>query len=176
MGTTHVENWPGEITILGPALMKKMREHALHFKTRILSEELVAVDLSVRPFVLTTNKNTVIKTHSLIIATGATAKKLGCPGEAEYWAKGVSTCAVCDGAFFAGKEVVIVGGGDTAMESASFLTNFTDKITIVQRGPTLTACASMQERVINNPHIKYLRKHRYSYTWCTGQSKLGYSY
>lgn len=156
MGTTYVENWPGETSILGPELMKKMRDHALHFKTRFLSEEVASVDLSIRPFVLTSTKKTIIKTHALIIATGATAKKLGCKGEAEYWSKGVSTCTVCDGAFYEGKEVVIVGGGDTAMESASFMTNFTDKITIVHVLPQLTACPSMQERVIHNPKIKII--------------------
>ncbi len=156
MSTSYVENWPGEASILGPELMKKMRSHAEHFKTRFLSEELTAVDLSVRPFLLTTSKQTMIKTHTLIIATGATAKKLGCEGEAEYWGKGVSTCAVCDGTFYAGKEVVIVGGGDSAMESASFMTNFTDKITIVHILPKLTACPSMQERVIHNPTIKII--------------------
>ena len=156
MGTSYVENWPGEKSILGPELMKNMRDHAAHFKARFLSEEVIKVDLMVRPFIVTTNKQTIIKTHTLIIATGATPKRLACPGESEFWGKGVSSCAVCDGSFYAGKHVVIVGGGDSAMESASFLTNFTDKITIVHILPNLTACPSMQERVINNPKVKII--------------------
>lgn len=156
MGTTIVENWPGEKSIMGPTLMENMRNHAAHFKTRFLSEEVKQVNLSVRPFLLTTHKGTHIETHSLIIATGASAKRLGCPGEAEFWGKGVTTCAVCDGAFYTDKEVVIVGGGDTAMENASFLTNFTQKITIVHILSELTACPSMQERVIHNPNIKII--------------------
>lgn len=155
MGTTYVENWPGEKSILGPDLMKKLRDHALHFKTRFLSDEVIKVDLSSRPFVISTHTQT-LKAHSLIIATGAVPKRLNCPGEKEYWGKGVSTCAVCDGSFYADKQVIIIGGGDTAMESASFLTNFTDKITLVHILPQLTACPSMQERVLNNPKITIL--------------------
>lgn len=156
MGTTAVENWPGQISIMGPDLMQKMRDHAVHFKTRFISEEVTHANVGTRPFVLTTNKGKTIQAEALIIATGASAKRLGCPGEAEYWGKGVTTCAVCDGAFYADKEVVVVGGGDTAMESASFLTNYTKKITIIHILDELTACPSMQERVINNPSIKII--------------------
>ena len=156
MTTTLVENWPGEISINGPALMKRMREHAAHYKARFLCETIVKADLSQRPFVLTTDRSTEIHTHALIIATGATPKKLGCPGESDYWGKGVTTCAVCDGAFYKDKPVVVVGGGDTAMESASFLTNFTDSITIVHISAKLSASHAMQERVINNPKIKII--------------------
>ncbi len=156
MTTTYVENWPGESRILGPELMKNMRDHATHYKARFLTDTITNVDLSQKPFTLTTRREKVIHTHSLIIATGATPKRLRCPGENTYWGKGVTTCAVCDGAFYKDTEVVVVGGGDTAMESASFLTNFTDKITIVHILPALTASQAMQERVINNPKIKII--------------------
>lgn len=156
MTTTLVENWPGDVSIQGPQLMKRMREHAAHYKTRFLSETVTRVDLSQRPFLLTTDRTTQIYTHALIISTGATPKKLGCKGESEYWGRGVTTCAVCDGAFYKDKPVVIVGGGDTAMESASFLTNFTRSITIVHISDKLTASHAMQERVINNPHINII--------------------
>ncbi|MBA2306528.1 thioredoxin-disulfide reductase [Candidatus Dependentiae bacterium] len=153
MGTSFVENWPGEISILGPTLMKNMRNQALHCGARIVSEELVKADLSVRPFVLTTSTQTLVKTHALIIATGASFKRLNCKGESDYWGKGVSTCAVCDGPLYRDKPVVIVGGGDSAMENASFLSNFTTNITIVHLLPQLTASPSMQQRVLSNPRI-----------------------
>jgi len=156
MGTTLVENWPGNISILGPNLMINMRQHAQHFGSTFISEEVVRVNFKERPFSVITNKNKEFKAHSIIIATGATPKRLGCPGEDLYWAKGVSTCAVCDGAFYKDKSVIVVGGGDTAMEDASFLTNFTDKITIVHIQDQLTASAAMQQRVLNNPKITIL--------------------
>lgn len=156
MGTTFVENWPGDISIQGPELMKRMRAHATHYKTRFLAETVTQADLTARPLVLRTNRSSEIRTHALIIATGATPKKLNCPGEALYWGKGVTSCAVCDGAFYKDKPVVIVGGGDTAMENASFLTNFTQSITIVHISKKLSASHAMQERIITNPHIKII--------------------
>lgn len=156
MGTTYVENWPGEIRILGPDLMKKMREHAEHYQARFLTDTLTKVDLSQSPFFLTTKREKTIKAHALIIATGAKPKRLHCPGEDTYWGKGVTTCAICDGALYKGKEVVVVGGGDTAMESASFLTNFTDKITIVHILPELTASEAMKERVLKDPKVNIM--------------------
>ncbi|HZW61599.1 MAG TPA: thioredoxin-disulfide reductase [Candidatus Babeliales bacterium] len=156
MGTTYVENWPGEKKILGPTLMANMRDHAQHLGCTFVSEEIVKVDFSKRPFSVWTNKDKEFKSHSVIIATGTSPKKLGIPGEKEYWGKGVTTCAVCDGAFYPDKEVIIVGGGDTAMEDASFMTKFTDKITIVHILDSLTACHAMQHRVLDNPKIKIL--------------------
>ena len=154
MSTTDVENWPGEKSILGPKLMQNMREHAQHFDCKFQSGFITNIDTSQRPFVLQTNKKELsFKAHAIIIASGATPKRLGCPGEDTYWGKGVTTCAVCDGAFYKDEPVVIVGGGDTAMEDASFMTNFTDKITIVQINETLTASHAMQQRIINNPKI-----------------------
>jgi len=153
MGTSFVENWPGEKQIMGPALMMKMREHAKHFGCKFISESVTSVDFTKKPFTITTNKNKTLQAHSVIIATGAESKRLNVPGEQEYWGKGVTTCAVCDGAFYPDKRVIIVGGGDTAMEDASFMTKFTDKITIVHILDKLTASHAMQERVLNNPKI-----------------------
>lgn len=156
MGTSHIENWPGNKSILGPTLMMNIKDHAKHFGSTFLMEEVVKVDLSQRPFTLWTHRNKELKAHSIIIATGAIPNRLNCPGESEYWGKGVTTCAVCDGAFYPNKRILIVGGGDTAMEDASFMTKFTDKITIVHILDKLTASAAMQERVINNPKINII--------------------
>jgi thioredoxin reductase (NADPH) len=153
MSTTAVENWPGDISILGPTLMLTMREHAAHFGTRFISQEVTEVDLHVKPFMLVTNKGMNIAADALIIASGATPKRLGCSGEDVYWGKGVTTCAICDGVFYKNKKVIIVGGGDTAMEDASFMTNFTDSITIVHILPELTASRAMQKRVLSDPRI-----------------------
>jgi thioredoxin reductase (NADPH) len=156
MSTSAVENWPGETSILGPDLMQKLRTHALSLGVRFLSEQINSVDIGSSPFTLITHRQKTLHTRALIIATGASPKKLGCPGEGEYWGKGVTTCAVCDGAFYRDKRVVIVGGGDTAMENASFMTNFTNKITIVHILPELTASYAMQQRVLSHPEIKVI--------------------
>lgn len=151
--TTYVENWPGEKSILGTELMSKMRTHAAHFGTRFLPESIVKVDFSSRPFTLWTSKGKVLQAHSVIVATGTNPRKLGCPGEAEYWGKGVTTCAVCDGAFYFDREVMVIGGGDTAMEDASFLKKFTKKVTVVHILDRFTASHAMQQRVLNDPDI-----------------------
>ncbi len=156
MYTTAVENWPGNISIMGPELMMNMKEHAKHFGTRFLSDEVTAVDFSKRPFTLTTRSGATIKAESVIVATGAKPKRLNVPGEDTYWGKGVTTCAVCDGAFYPDKNIVIVGGGDTAMEDASFMTKFTNKITVVHILDTLTASPPMQERILKNPNINVI--------------------
>ena len=156
MGTTYVENWPGEKHILGPKLMINIQEHAKVSGCSFLQEEVVSVDFKKRPFTLVTNKNKSLLARSVIIATGATPKRLGCPGEDQYWGKGVSTCAICDGAFYKDQPVVIIGGGDTAMEDASFMTNFTKDITIVHIGKDFTASPAMQERIKNLSFIKIL--------------------
>jgi thioredoxin reductase (NADPH) len=156
MGTTYVENWPGNRSILGPQLMMNMREHAKELGCTIVSGWVTSVDFSKAPFVINLPNEKKLHALSVIIATGATAKRLGCPGEDHYWGKGVTTCAVCDGTFYKDLPVVIVGGGDTAMEDASFMTNFTDQITIVHIQDKLTASAAMQERVLNNPKIKII--------------------
>jgi len=153
MGTSDVENWPGEKSILGPTLMLNIREHAKHFGCRFLSESASNVDVSQRPFTVTTDKGTQIKTHSIILATGATPRKLGCPGEDKYWSKGVTSCAVCDAAFYKDKKVVVIGGGDSAMENASFLQKFSKDVTVIHIGDKLTASVVMQKRVLDNPNI-----------------------
>ncbi len=156
MGTTAIENWPGNISILGPELMANMRQHAAQFGTQFLDETITKVDFLQRPFTLWTNHNTILKADSVIIATGANSRTLDCPGEQAYWGKGVTTCAVCDGAFYVNVPVVIIGGGDTSMESALFMLKFTDNITIVQNLGQLTASKIMQERVLSNPKIKII--------------------
>ncbi len=156
MGTTSVENWPGTLSIQGPSLMQSMRDHAKHFGARIISDTVESVDFSKKPFSVTTRRNGTLFARAVIIATGAEPNCLDCPGETDYWGKGVTTCAVCDGAFYPNKKVVIVGGGDTAMEDASFMTKFTQDITIVHILNHLTASPIMQQRVLNNPSIKII--------------------
>lgn len=156
MSTTDVENWPGDTSILGPKLMINMEEHAKHFGSQMLDENVEKVDFSSKPFKLWTNKGNELEADSVIIATGATPLRLNIPGEDTYWGKGVSTCAVCDGAFYKQKPVVIVGGGDSAMEMASFMTRFTDDVTVVQIGPELTASKPMQKEVLDNKNVKII--------------------
>lgn len=161
MGTTAVENWPGNQSILGPQLIQNLKDHAKHFGTQIISDVVTQVDFSQKPFTITTKKET-FKSKAVIISTGASANKLGCPGEQEYWGKGVTVCAVCDGAFYPNKKVVIVGGGDTAMEDASFMSKYTDDITIVHILDKLTASPAMQKRVLDNKKIKIIYSHTVS--------------
>ncbi len=154
MGTTFIENWPGHKSILGPELMMLKREQAEHFGAQFVSGTVTSVNFSERPFTLITSRNETYRCNSVIIATGASANTLGCPGEQDYWGKGVSTCAVCDGAFYPEKKVVIVGGGDTAMEQALFMSKITSDITIVHLLDKLTASPVMQQRVIEKDFIK----------------------
>lgn len=151
--TSYVENWPGEKSILGPKLMMNMRDHAQHFGTQFISGKVTRVNFAQKPFTIMVNDKTELQSHAVIIATGATPKRLNVPGEDLYWGKGVTTCAVCDGAFYPDKRVVIIGGGDTAMEDASFLKKFTNKITIIHILDKFTASYAMQQRVINDPDI-----------------------
>ncbi len=156
MGTSIVENWPGEKSIMGPELMMKIKEQTQALNAEFLSETVVKVDFSKKPFTLWTDRDKELKADSIIIATGANSKKLGVPGEKEYWGKGVTTCAVCDGAFYKDKKVVVVGGGDTAMEDASFLKRFTKDVTVIQIHDKLSASHAMQQRVLNDPDIKVI--------------------
>jgi len=169
MGTSAVENWPGNKSILGPTLIINMREHAKHFGCRFLAKTVKDIDTSKKPFVITTNDDQIIHTHAIIIATGASPRKLGVPGENEYWGKGITTCAVCDGAFYADKKVIIIGGGDSAMEDASFLHKFTKDITVIHIGEKLSASVPMQKRVVNNPDIKII--YNSTVTGFTGDSE-----
>lgn len=151
--TSYVENWPGEKSILGPKLMMNMREHAKHFGSEFVSGKVTRVDFSQKPFTVVVNETQELKAHAVIIATGATPKRLNVPGENTYWGKGVTTCAVCDGAFYPDKKVIVIGGGDTAMEDASFLKKFTKHVTIIHILDKLTASHAMQQRILNDPDI-----------------------
>jgi len=162
IGTTYVENWPGQKRILGPALMQEMREHAESVGTEFIAGNVTKVDDTQKPFAVTLDTGTTFHAHAIILAMGAEPKRLNCPGEDKYWGKGVSTCAVCDGTFYKDKKVIVVGGGDSAMEAASFLRSYTDKITIVHILEKLTACQAMQERILKDPTIKVIYAHTVS--------------
>ena len=156
MQTSIVENWPGDIAIDGPALMFRMRDHAKHFGTRFIDSSVKEVDLQKRPFTIKTKNNKEFKSDTIIIATGATYKKLNIPGEQKYFAKGVSNCSTCDGPLYKRKTAVIIGGGDTAMENASLMTNFTDKITIVHILDKFTASKAMIDPVLKSKKINII--------------------
>ncbi len=156
MQTSYVDNWPGNEHILGPELMGIIRKQAESFGTRFVQQEVLSCDFSQRPLQITLSDKSTLQTKSVIIATGSTPKRLGCPGEKEYWGKGVTTCAVCDGAFYPDKQVIVVGGGDTAMEDAAFLTKFTNKITVIQISEKLSASHVMQQPVLKNKDINIL--------------------
>ena len=152
--TTKVENYPAfPDGIDGPDLVENMRKQAEKFGARFANEDAVDIDLSSRPLKIKTNSS-AYEAKCLIIATGASAKWLGIPSEQKYIGKGVSSCATCDAPFFKGKNVVVVGGGDTAMEDSLFLTKFVESVTIVHRRDSFRASKIMQERVLTNPKIK----------------------
>ncbi|MBM5789517.1 thioredoxin-disulfide reductase [Candidatus Parcubacteria bacterium] len=156
MLTTEVENYPGfPEGLLGPELMENFRKQAQRFGTRIVSEDVVGVDFSRRPFVVKT-ASTTHEAQAVIVCTGAQAVWLGVAGEREYQGHGVSACATCDGFFFKGKHVVVVGGGDSAMEESTFLTKFAEKVTVIHRRAELRASKIMQARAMANPKIAFV--------------------
>ena len=154
--TTEVENWPGETHVQGPDLMVKMEEHARAMGAEIISDYISALDLSKRPFTAQGDSGTVYEADAVILATGAQARWLGLPSEEKFKGFGVSACATCDGFFYRGKEVVVIGGGNTAVEEALFLTNFATKVTLIHRRDSLRAEKIMQDRLFKNPKVEIL--------------------
>lgn len=154
--TTEVENFPGfEKGIPGPELMQVMRKQAERFGSQFVQDSVTQVDFSQKPFTITTPSETY-SAECVIIATGASAKWLGLESEQRLRGKGVSACATCDGFFFRGKDIAVVGGGDTAMEEATFLTTFAKSVTVIHRNDSLAASAFMQEKAKSNPKISFV--------------------
>lgn len=156
MITTDVENYPGFPEVMGPDLMDKFKEHALKFGTAFYEDIILDVDFSVRPFRMTADSGKIYTADAVIIATGAQAKWLGMPSEDKFKGFGVSACATCDGFFYRGKEVLVIGGGNTAVEEALFLTNFASKVTLVHRRDSLRAEKILQNRLFANEKVEIL--------------------
>ncbi len=165
--TTEIENYPGfENGVQGQQLMDTMRAQAVRLGADIRLGTVTGVDLSERPFKITVDGEKQIEAETLVIATGATAKYLGLPSESKYFGLGVSACATCDGFFYRGRDVAVVGGGDTACEEATYLAGICRKVYLIVRRDVLRASAAMQERLINTPNVEIL--------WnCNTQEVLG---
>jgi thioredoxin reductase (NADPH) len=156
MLTSDVENYPGfEEGILGPPMMEKFEMQARRFGTEMIPEDVETVDFSERPFKVTADSGEYVG-RTIIISTGASAKWLGLPSEERLQGRGVSACATCDGFFFKNKDVVVVGGGDTALEEATFLTRYASHVTLVHRRDSLRASKIMQDRAFKNPKISFI--------------------
>lgn len=153
METSYVENWPGFEKILGPEVMEKLHVQAARFNPVFLADVVESVDFSSWPLVIRTENGFTIHALSVIIATGSSPKKLGAPGEQEYWGRGVTTCAICDAPFYKDEEVVVVGGGDSAVEEAIQLVPYAKKITLLVRGAVMRASSVMQSRLAGYPNI-----------------------
>jgi len=155
--TTEVENYPGFAKgIMGPELMKEMRAQAGRFGTKFLTGDVSAVSFKNLPLILTIDGERTVETKTAIIATGASAIPIGLPNEKRLTGHGVSTCATCDGFFFRGKELIVVGGGDSAMEEANFLTKFATKVSLVHRRDKLRASRIMQDRAMKNEKVSFI--------------------
>jgi thioredoxin reductase (NADPH) len=159
MTTTEVENWPGDAhDLTGPKLMERMKEHAARFETELVNDHIHTVDLAQRPFRLEGDVHTYT-CDALIIATGASAKYLGLPSEQAYMGRGVSACATCDGFFYRGQEVVVVGGGNTAVEEALYLSNIAAKVTVVHRRDRFKSEKILQDRLFAKANVEVLWNH-----------------
>ena len=157
--TTEVENWPGDTHVMGPDLMVRMEAHARAMGAELIADIVTSLDLSARPFTARADSGTTWTADAVILATGAQAKWLGLPSEERFKGFGVSACATCDGFFYRGKEVVVIGGGNTAVEEALFLTNFASKVTLIHRRDTLRAERILQDRLFRHPKITTLWHH-----------------
>ncbi|MFN4159841.1 MAG: thioredoxin-disulfide reductase [Gemmobacter sp.] len=157
--TTEVENWPGDSHVMGPDLMVRMEEHARAMGAEVISDYIASLDLSARPFTARADSGTTYTADAVILATGAQARWLGLPSEERFKGFGVSACATCDGFFYRGREVVVIGGGNTAVEEALFLTNFATKVTLIHRRDSLRAERIMQDRLFKNPKVSVLWNH-----------------
>ncbi len=158
--TTEVENWPGDTEVQGPDLMVRMEAHARAMGTEIIGDIINKLDLDKRPFVAHGDSGTTYTADAVILATGARAKWLGLPSEEAFKGFGVSACATCDGFFYRGKEIVVIGGGNTAVEEALFLTNFASKVTLIHRRDELRSENILQDRLFKNPKIEPLWFHQ----------------
>ena len=157
--TTEVENWPGIIETQGPELMVQMEAHAKEVGTEVIADHVMSLDLSRRPFVAECDSGTIWHADAVILATGAQAKWLGLPSEEKYKGFGVSACATCDGFFYRGKEVLVIGGGNTAVEEALYLANLATKVTVVHRRDEFRAEKILQQRLFNNPKVEVIWDH-----------------
>ena len=157
--TTEVENWPGDAMVMGPDLMVRMEAHARDVGTEIVADHINKLDLGQRPFAAYGDSGTTYLADAVILATGAQAKWLGLPSEEKFKGFGVSACATCDGFFYRGQEVVVIGGGNTAVEEALFLTNFASKVTLIHRRDELRAEKILQKRLFENPKVEVLWDH-----------------
>ena len=157
--TTDVENWPGETEIQGPELMVKMEAHAKAMGAEIVTDLVTRLDLQKRPFTAFCDSGRVVTADAVILATGAQARWLGLPSEEKFKGFGVSACATCDGFFYRNREVVVIGGGNTAVEEALFLTRFASKVTLVHRRDSLRAEKILQNRLLNHPKVEVVWNH-----------------
>mgnify|MGYP001795494636 CR=1 FL=1 len=169
--TTEVENWPGDTEVQGPDLMVRMEAHARAMGCEIIGDLITSLDLDNRPFTAKSDSGTGYTADAVILATGAYAKWLGLPSEEAFKGFGVSACATCDGFFYRGQEIVVVGGGNTAVEEALFLTNFASKVTLIHRRDELRAEKILQDRLFKNPKIETLWFHQLDEVYGTDMPK-----